>query len=131
MSNAVELISLSELIEQVKEDLLSKVQTESKETPLLFMEEIEVSAQVVAKREKGEGGKAGLSLAVFGLGAEAEVNTETSIGHELTQTVRIKLTPLYGKEEYLRDRTPQAQSEIARQGENLARESGGGGKNVF
>lgn len=99
MSESVEFISLSELIEQVKVDLLSGGGP-SAPGPLLFVEAVEVSAQVVARREKGEGGKAGLSLSVLGFKADAGIDTTTTVGSQLTQSVTIKLSPLVGKAEY-------------------------------
>jgi hypothetical protein len=100
MSESVEFISLSELIEQVKVDLLSGGGP-SAPGPLFFVEAVEVSAQVVARREKGEGGKAGLSLSVLGLKADAGIDTKTTVGSQLTQTVTIKLSPLLSKDAYL------------------------------
>ncbi|HEY9616912.1 MAG TPA: trypco2 family protein, partial [Microcoleaceae cyanobacterium] len=48
-------IGLAELIEQVKQDLLSTVPGKNKDAPILFVSSVEVEAQVTVKRE----GKAG------------------------------------------------------------------------
>lgn len=83
MSEQVELISLADLIEQVKADLLSKG---AGDNPAFFIDGVEVAAQVVARRDKAEGGKAGLgiSLAVLGLKADAGIHTKTTLGSQLT-----------------------------------------------
>ncbi len=100
MSEQLELISLADLIEQIKTDLLTKG---AGNNPAFFIDGVEIAAQVVARREKAEGGKAGLgiSLAVLGLRADAGVDTKTTLGSQLTQTVTIKLSPLLSKEHYL------------------------------
>lgn len=122
MSNTpIEFIPLSDLIDKVKADLLSQARKNSSDTPLLFVDEIEITAQVVAKREKGEGGEAGLSLSVLGLGVNAGVDTQTTVAHELTQSVTVKLTPLHSKEEYLRSRTPAQLATIEKNGQAMAR----------
>jgi hypothetical protein len=122
MSEQVELISLADLIEQVKTDLLSK---RAGDNPAFFVDGVEVAAQVVVRRDKAEGGKAGLgiSLAVLGLKADAGIATKTTLGSQLTQTVTIKLSPLLSKEEYLgqlgadeRDRVMQTAAEIVTRG---------------
>lgn len=112
MPRDVELISLSELITKVKSDLLSQTGLDNKNNPLLFLEEVEITAQVVAKREKGEGGKAGLSLSVLGFGADAGVDTKTTVASELTQTVTVKLSPLFGKAEYVQRLSPEDKAKV-------------------
>jgi len=113
-SSEIELVSLSELIDKVKSDLLAQVKPEREDTPLLFVDGVEITAQVLAKREKGEGGKAGLSLSVLGFGANAGIDTKTTIARELTQTVTIKLSPLLGKAEYVEGLGPKDRSEMLR-----------------
>jgi hypothetical protein len=105
MNESVELISLSELIEQVKADLLTQVATRGARNPLFFVDAVELTAQVVARREKGEGGQAGLSLSVLGFKADAGIDTKTTVGSQLTQSVTIKLSPLLGKADYLQGLT--------------------------
>lgn len=112
MSESVELISLAELIEQVKVDLLSGGGSTATQTPVFFVDAVEVTAQVVARREKGEGGKAGLSLSVLGVKADAGIDTKTTLGSQLTQTITIKLSPLLTKDAYLARLAPDHREEI-------------------
>ncbi len=112
MTQGVELISLSELITKVKDDLLTQTVIDNKNSRLLFLEEIEITAQVVVKRGKGEGGKAGLSLSVLGFGADAGVDTKTTVARELTQTVTVKLSPLFGKAEYMQGLSPEDKAKV-------------------
>ncbi len=107
MSSDVELISLAELIAQVKSDLLAPVDPADRASPLLFVDGVEVTAQVVAKREKGEGGKAGLSLSVLGFGVDAGLDSRTVLTRDLTQTVTVRLSPLLGKSDYLAGLAPE------------------------
>lgn len=112
----VELVSLSELIAKVKSDLLSQIQPEGEETqtPLLFVDGVEITARVLAKRERGEGGKAGLSLSVLGFGADAGIDTKTTVSRELTQNVTIKLSPLFGKAAYIEGLSPEEKTKMLR-----------------
>ncbi len=126
MIESVELISLSELIEQIKADLMLGASAEGARDPLFFVEGVEVTAQVVARREKGEGGKAGLSLSVLGFKADAGVDSKTTVGNQLTQTVSIKLTPLLSKEEYLRRLTPEQQARMEETAAKAVVRGGGG-----
>jgi hypothetical protein len=100
VSEQLELISLAEVIEQIKTDLLTNP---AGANPAFFIDGVEVTAQVVAHREKAEGNKAGvgIGLAVLGFKANAGVDTKTTLGNQSTQTVTIKLSPLLTKESYL------------------------------
>lgn len=106
MPSDLELISLSELIEQIKQDLLAKPVGDAT-SPLFMVDGVEITAQVVVKREKAEGGKAGLKLSVLGFGADAGVDTKTTVGAQLTQTLSIKLSPLLDKADYLDSLSPE------------------------
>jgi hypothetical protein len=112
MSQNIELISLSELIAKVKSDLLSQVKPHGLDTALLFVDEISITAQVIAKREQGEGGKAGLKLSVLGLGANAGIDSKTTVAHELTQNVTLKLSPLIDKTEYVQKLTSEQKNQL-------------------
>ncbi len=125
MSKEAELISLSDLVAKIKSDLLAQIQPKNS-LPLLYIDEIEVTAQVVAKREKGEGGNAGLSLSVLGIGAEAGVDTKTTIGREMTQSVTLKLSPLLNKEEYLEQLGDEDRAKVQTQAHAVARSSDDG-----
>ena len=121
MDEQLELISLAELIERIKTDLL----TTAGDRPAFFIDGVEVTAQVVARRDRAEGGKAGvgISLAVLGLKADAGLDTRTTLGSQLTQGVTIRLSPLLSKEEYLagleageRDRVMQTAADVVTRG---------------
>lgn len=81
-------IGLSELIDQVRYELLEKPDSADK-TPLLSVEDVELDISVTVTK-KGEGG---LNIQVVALGA----------GVERTQvhTVRVRLLPLLSHEERL------------------------------
>jgi hypothetical protein len=113
MQDQLEPISLADLIDQVKRDLLDPAVTGGAEPPLLYVDAIEVTAQVVARREKGEGGKAGLSLSVLGLKADAGVDTKTGVAGQLTQAVTVKLSPLVTKAEYLEGLSASRRDKLA------------------
>jgi hypothetical protein len=111
MTPDLELISLSELIEQIKQDLLAEPAADAT-PPLFVVDGVEITAQVVVKREKAEGGKAGLALSVLGFGADAGVDTKTRVGAELTQTLSIKLSPLFNKGDYLARLQPEQRARL-------------------
>lgn len=104
-------IGLSEFINQVKKDLLDTQEHDS--VPLLAIEKVEVEVKVVADRV--EGGKAGLKLSVFGLGADAGVDTKTK--KENAQTVKITLSPLLSKDQLLLRMHPEKREIIFQQGD--------------
>ncbi len=104
-------IGLSEFIEQVKKDLI--VEQEQSAVPFLAIEKVEVEVKVIANLV--EGGKAGLKLSVFGLGADAGVNTKSK--KEDVQTVRITLSPLLTKDELLSRMAPEKKELIFQQGD--------------
>jgi len=97
MSEQYELISLAELIDQIKADLLAPRENPD---PAFYIDGIEVTAQVVATRNRTEGGKAGIGLSVLGVKADAGVDTHGSLGGQATQTVTIKLSPLISREQH-------------------------------
>ena len=125
MDEQPELISLADLIEQVKNDLLTNPATH----PAFYIDGIEIAAQVVASRSKSEGGKAGvgLNLSVLGFKADAGINSQTALASEMTQTVTIKLSPLLSKEDYLaqlndagKDHIEQHAAKVAARGNRAA-----------
>jgi len=108
-SEPYELISLSDLIEQIKADLLAPGRNSD---PAFYIDGIEVAAQVVATRNKTEGGKAGIGLSVLGLKADAGLDSHSTLGSQLTQTVTIKLSPLFDREEYMQRLDSDAHDEV-------------------
>ncbi|NEO35506.1 MAG: hypothetical protein F6J90_03935 [Moorea sp. SIOASIH] len=86
-------IGLAELVEQVKGELLTPAK--NKTAPFLFVESVELELQVTLKRE----GKAGIKMNVLSVGgAEAS----GGVGQDSLQKVKVKLSPLYSKEEMKR-----------------------------
>ncbi len=99
-----ESIGLAELIEQVKAELLASPtdQKKAKTAPFLFVESVELELQVTVKKE----GKAGIKVDVLSVGG-AEAGG--GIGQDKIQKVKVKLSPLYDKEEikqYYKDFKP-------------------------
>ena len=87
-------IGLSELIEQVKAELLAppKDKDKAKTAPFLFVESVELELQVTVKKE----GKAGVKVDVLSVGG-AEVGG--GVGQDKIQKIKVKLSPLFEKEE--------------------------------
>jgi hypothetical protein len=83
-------IGLSELINQVKKELLEKSDSLD-QIPLLSVEDVELEISVTVSKE-GEGG---INIQVVELGA--------GITHTQVHTVRVRLSPLLSKEERLAD----------------------------
>jgi hypothetical protein len=86
-------IGLSELIDQVKKDLLSPPSAEA-EPPILFVEAVELELKVAARRE----GNAGVKVDVLAIGG-GEVGG--GLSQEKTHTVKVKLSPLFDKAQLL------------------------------
>jgi hypothetical protein len=83
-------IGLAELIEQVKQELLS-TQMDAKETvPLFSVDEVSLELKLAVRKE----GKAGLQIHVVELGA--------GVGRDDVQTVKVTLSPLISKEDRVR-----------------------------
>jgi hypothetical protein len=91
-------IGLTELIYQVKRELLSPENRRRDPVPLFAVDEIELEVAVTVSRE----GQAGINIQVFSVGGGAS--------REDVQTVRVKLKPLRSREELIADlqqRDPQ------------------------
>jgi hypothetical protein len=82
-------IGLTELIYQVKRELLNADGREDDPVPLFAVEEIELEVAVTVSRE----GQAGINIHVFNVGGSAS--------REDAQTVRVKLKPLLSHEQLL------------------------------
>ena len=83
-----EEIGLQELMYQVKKELLA--QSADDPVPLFYVEGVELELSVAARKE----GQAGVRLSVVDIGGRG--------GHERAQTVRVRLRPLYSREEMRR-----------------------------
>jgi hypothetical protein len=95
-------IGLKELIQEVKKELLAQAPDDP--VPLFYVEGVELELSVAARKE----GQAGVKIYVVDIGGSA--------GQERAQTVRVRLQPLYSREEMrrlveqdpvLRQRLPQ------------------------
>jgi len=84
-------IGLAELIQQVKQDLLSTVPGKNTDVPILFVSSVEVEAQVTVKRE----GKAGLKVDVVSVGG-GELGG--GLSRDDVHKVKVTLSPLFDKE---------------------------------
>ncbi|MBD2073043.1 hypothetical protein H6F86_03900 [Phormidium sp. FACHB-592] len=87
-------IGLAELIQQVKQELLSTVPGKAKEAPILFVSGVEVEAQVTVKRE----GKAGIKIDVLSVGG-GELGG--GVSRDDVHKVKVTLSPLFDKERLL------------------------------
>ncbi len=85
-------IGLSELIEQVKQELLSKEAVEG-DAPIFYVESVELELKVTAKRDAG----GGVKIDVLGVGADAK----GGLSREDSHTIKVKLSSLYSKAELL------------------------------
>lgn len=97
-------IGLTELIYQVKRELLSPESRRGDPVPLFAVEEIELEVTVSVSRE----GEAGINIQVLSLGG--------GVSREEAQTVRVTLKPLRSREELiaeLRQRDPQLFASMA------------------
>lgn len=84
-------IGLTELIYQVKRELLSAESRQYDPVPLFAVDEIELELAVTIGRE----GEAGINIQVLNVGGGAS--------REDAQTVRVKLKPLRSREELIAD----------------------------
>jgi hypothetical protein len=84
-------IGLTELIYQVKRELLSSGSRQDDPVPLFAVDEIELEVAVTVSRE----GQAGINIQVLNVGGGAS--------RADAQTVRVKLKPLRTREELIAD----------------------------
>lgn len=100
-------IGLGELIEQVKQDLLSPP-SDSEDPPVLNVDSIELELQVTVQRENG--GKIGFNLMSVFSGEAADKVSENNV-----QKVKVTLSPLLDKQKLLAlylQRNPEKKEEI-------------------
>ena len=82
-------IGLSELIDQVKQELLTPPDKDG-EPPVFFVDSVELELQVTAKRE----GNAGVKIDVVSIGGG---EAGGALRQEKTHTVKVTLSPLFEK----------------------------------
>ncbi|MDB9526280.1 hypothetical protein PN498_09810 [Oscillatoria sp. CS-180] len=87
-------IGLSELIDQVKKELLTPPQKDG-EPPVFFVDSVELELQVTATRESN----AGIKIDVVSIG---EGEAGGTLSQEKTHTVKVSLSPLFEKEQLLK-----------------------------
>lgn len=107
-------IGLTELIYQVKRELLSQESRRADPVPLFAVEKIELEIAVSLSR-KGEGG---INIQVLSLGG--------GVSRADAQTVRVTLKPLHSREELvaeLRRRDPKLLANMAEESLNLLKGS--------
>ena len=91
-------IELAELIQQVKEDLLSVTPGKDKDAPFLFVESVELELQVTVKRTGKAGVKGNIKINVLGSGGEVGGEIGGDRAQDRTHKVKVKLSPLFDKE---------------------------------
>ena len=91
-------IELAELIQQVKEDLLSVTPGKDKDAPFLFVESVELELQVTVKRTGKAGVKGSIKINVLGSGGEVGGEIGGDRAQDRTHKVKVKLSPLFDKE---------------------------------
>lgn len=84
-------IGLAELIQQVKQELLSTVPGRNSDAPILFVESVELELKVTVSRE----GKGGVKIDVLSFGGG---DLGGSLKREDVHTVKVSLSPLFDKE---------------------------------
>lgn len=87
-------IGLAELVEQVKQELLSAAPGQTKDAPVLFVNSVELELQVTVKR----GGTGGVKVNVVSVGG-AEIGG--NISRDDLHKVKVTLSPLFDKERLL------------------------------
>ena len=112
-------IGLTEMIYQVKRELLSHEAREKDPVPIFAVDEVEIEASVQVSR----GGEGGINIQVLSLGITGS--------QAATQTVRVTLKPILSREELIAEvqkRTPELFDKMAEQTQALlkgAQEEGG------
>lgn len=110
-------IGLAELIEQVKQELLTPSLDKEGDIPLLSVDSVELELQVTVKKE----GKGGVKIYVLELGGGGS--------RDDVQKVKVTLSPMIGKEKLLelyRKRHPERLQELVDQSiEGIFKGSGG------
>lgn len=84
-------IGLAELIQQVKQELLSTIPGESTDAPILFVGSVELEIKVTVSREGG--GKVKVDVLSVGGG-----ELGGGLKREDVHTVKVSLSPLFDKE---------------------------------
>jgi Trypsin-co-occurring domain 2 len=105
-------IGLAEFIQQVKEDLLSVAPGKEKDAPFLFIESVELELQVTVKRTGKVGAKGSVKINVLGTGGEIGGEVGGDISHDAVHTVKVKLSPLFDKDDLIKSYETQHPDKI-------------------
>jgi hypothetical protein len=93
-------IGLSELIQQVKQDLLaSAAENQPLDAPVFYVESVELELKVTVKREGAVG--AGIKIDVLPGLASLGGDAKGTLSNENAHSIKVKLSPLYSKEQLL------------------------------
>src|SRR5687768_16222995 len=86
-------VSLAEMIDQIREELPSPREARTPEAmyPFLFVEEVEVEVGVQVSSKVDANGKITIQV--------VEVGSNVGISNQETHLIKVKLTPLFTKEE--------------------------------
>ncbi|MBD2233719.1 trypco2 family protein [Phormidium tenue] len=87
-------IGLAELVEQIKQELLSTAPGQTNDAPILFVNSVELELQVVVKR----GGAGGVKVNVIPVGG---VEIGGTISRDDVHKVKVTLSPLFDKEKLM------------------------------
>jgi Trypsin-co-occurring domain 2 len=88
-------IGLAELIQQVKQELLTTYPNSENDTPTFSVDSVELELQVTVKKD----GKGGVKVNVLSFG-EGELSG--GVSRDDVQKVKVKLLPLLSKEQILK-----------------------------
>ncbi|MEO0374646.1 MAG: trypco2 family protein [Cyanobacteria bacterium P01_A01_bin.17] len=88
----VQSVGLAELIAKVKHDLLSTAPGGDRDTPLLFVDSVELELQVTVQHEASTG----IKIDVVAIGG-AEIGGD--INQEKVHTIKVNMSPLFSKEQ--------------------------------
>jgi Trypsin-co-occurring domain 2 len=105
-------IGLAEFIQQVKEDLLSVAPGKEKDAPFLFVESVELELQVTVKRTGKAGAKGSVKINVLGIGGEIGAEAGGDISHDAVHKVKVKLSPLFDKDDLIKSYETQHPDKI-------------------
>ncbi len=87
-------IGLADLVQKVKQDLLSDPDGKGKNAPFLFVDSVELELKVTIKYD----GTAGIKINVLSLGSG---EAKGGLSREDVHTVKVKLSPLFDKAQLL------------------------------
>jgi hypothetical protein len=119
--NSSDLINLADFIQQLKADL-KPIQ----DAPLFYIDSIEVEAHVVASL--AQSGNAGIKISILNFGAQAGVDSKRETAY--SQTVKIKLSPVFSKEELKNTLSPEKLNQAKQTASQTVMRGGGGGVKV-